>query len=267
MKYRKFSAEKYVLIVITATFVFQNAAYTVEAAAYDGDAEENKAGKWFMYWGAANLHADLKESEAKIDRELNQTLGRLISGWKKPVTLKDWSESFLLWDGHIGIGRELSPKWSWFLGTGGTAGTVRNAERYALPIPLRVEADFSRRLMFLVTGLDFYPWGKPRLECKPGGNKLIESLRATRPFAEIATSYTRLKTVADVDVRLFGALSLLKRYEETDYDLFHISPRVGLEAPLSKSNSILVQAGYLFFNQHPDEFNNFSLYVFHKHRF
>lgn len=239
----------------------------VSFTAYAGAAEQNEPNKWFMYWGAANIHPGLRESEARIDRELNDTLGKLIPGWKRPITLKDWSDSFLLWDGHVGIGRDLSPKWSWFAGTGGAAGTVKNNERYLLPVPLRVRMDFSRRAFFLVTGLDYYAWGKPGLRRESAPNKLLKSIRATRPFAEIAIGYTRLKTIADVTVELFGGLSLLKEYEEKDYDLFHISPRIGLETPLGKNDSIRVQAGYLFFNQHPDEFNSFCIYMFHKHKF
>jgi hypothetical protein len=219
-----------------------------------------------MYWGAANLHSDLKESEAKIDRELNGTLGMLIPTWKKPITLKDWSDEFRLWDAHVGVGRDLSPKWAWFLGTGGTTGTLKNDDPYVFPLPLRVQADFTRTLKFVVTGLNWYPWGKPHLQREPGGNRLLESLRATRPFLELATSYMRLKTVADVRVSTVGA-RLFKKYEECDYNLFHISPRVGIETPLGKKDSIAVEMGYLFFNRHPSEFNNFSIYVFHRHRF
>jgi len=39
------------------------------------------------------------------------------------------------------------------------------------------------------------------------------------------------------------------------------------EIPLGKNDSIKLQAGYLFFDQHQKDLNNWSYYILHSHKF
>jgi len=51
------------------------------------------------------------------------------------------------------------------------------------------------------------------------------------------------------------------------YDLFYLSPRVGVDIPLNDTDHVGLMFGYLFFLQHPDEYNAKSYYIMYKHRF
>ena len=50
-------------------------------------------------------------------------------------------------------------------------------------------------------------------------------------------------------------------------DSFYASPRVGIDIPVTQSDSISLAAGYLFFTSHQYEFNNWSFYTVYRHRF
>jgi len=238
-------------------------------AAESADApREEWANSWYFTWGFNNLHGELKESEAQIDRELNRVFGVLLPRWKKPITFGDWSDDFKLWDFHVGAARDLNRYLTWVMTVGGSAGTVANTERYMpLLIPIKMDMDFSRRLWFISTALDAYPLGKPMLDTSSVRSRIMRSVRAIRPLVEISTCYVRLTSIADVKCQVPLAGTIFKKYEETDYDLFYVSPRVGLECPITKRDSVVVSAGYNFFTTHGGEFDNWAVYMFHRHRF
>lgn len=224
--------------------------------------------QWFFFWGPANVHARLKESEAEINHKINDTAGRIVPGWNRPTTFKDWSDQFKLWDLHFGLGRDISPKWTWFVDTGGIIGSVKNRDSYWFyVVPLKTKIDFARDVWFLACGVEYYPWGKPRLDPSAGSRGLTRSLKSTKPFMELAAGHVHAKDTADVKLSIPKALITLKQHEELRHDANYISPRLGVEVPLDSNDSVTFEAGYLFFDEHPSDFNNISLYLLHHHRF
>ena len=235
-----------------------------EAAKDAGDAWENR---WFLKWGLANVHAGIKESESRIHDQLNVPFGLLIPGWDRPRTFKDLSNDFELYDLHLALGRDINAKWSWFADVGGIVGDVMNKTNYPLPVPLNIKVGFGRRIWFAAAGVDWYPWGKPVLERDPTRNAIMDALRSSRPFLEGAVGHVdaRESVAARLQIQHLP-LSLQvkeKLHEPTDY----ISPRIGVETPIGKNDSLILAAGYLFFDHHPSEINNLSIYVLHSHRF
>ncbi len=221
-----------------------------------------------MFWGPANVHAELKESEREINTQINDVYAPLIPQWDRPQTFRDWSNDWKLWDFHVGVGRDLGFKWSWFLDLGGIVGEVKNDNNYyPLGIPIKVKINFSRLLWFAATGVDYFPWGKPCLAKVQGHHGIVRSLLAARPYLEAAAGFVSVKEVADGKFSLRGTGLEIEQKQTTYHHVTYGSPRVGLEIPLGKKDSLALEAGYLFFTSHASDLNNLSLYVLHQHRF
>ena len=223
--------------------------------------------RWSIFWGLANVHARLQESESEINHQLNDTFGRIIPGWERPTTFKNWSNEFKLWDAHVGVGRDINEQWSWFVDVGGIIGTVRNNETYHIPIPLKADIDFSRLLWFAAAGVDYYPWGKPCLARSQAACMFLRCLAATKPFVELAAGHVDAKESADVKFSIPNTLARFKQRQDLHHEVNYISPRIGIETPLGKNDSVSLQAGYLFFDSHAIDFNNLSIYFLHHHKF
>ncbi len=221
---------------------------------------------WYLIVGPANVWPRLEESSSEIDRDINGLLGNLIPGYNKPTTFADWRDSVMLWDVHTGIGRSLSDKWAVFGTAGIIFGTINNEDSYLFPVPMDVDIKFHRKVWFLSAGVDYHPWGKARMLPENEGTALTRRLRGARPYFEAGIGYVNVYTVGQVkiSVPLFGDIGKIKHAEY--YDLFYLSPRVGVDIPITDRTTGSFQAGYLFFNRHPDEFNCLSLYFLVKHR-
>ena len=101
-------------------------------------AAQNLDESWFLLLGAMNYHAQLGESEQMVNREMNGIFGRVLPSWQEPITFKDWSRNWKLWDLYGGVGKDLGPRWSWQATAGAGVGAIPNGKRYRpLGIPLR----------------------------------------------------------------------------------------------------------------------------------
>ena len=195
---------------------------------------------------------------------LNNTLGNLLPRWERPTTFKDWCDDWRVWDLWGGYGRDINAYSSWTIYTGGGIGTIPNGKRYfPLGIPLRIDADFTRKSFLLGSSISYYPWGRP-VKSEPG---LVASLKAARPMAEFNVGYTYQISIGDVKASLPLAGNLLHIKDEKRYHLFWISPRIGMEVPLTAKDSLNVLAGYTVMHQHGPEYNGALLEFFVRHRF
>jgi hypothetical protein len=229
------------------------------------ESSESDESHWYFGYGPANVHAKLNTSEARINREINDTLGSVVPGWSPPRTFRDWNDEWRIWDMHFIVGRDLSSKLDGFLDFGASAGLVKNKDNYLLPIPFRTNIRFSRVMWFVSCGLNYYPWGKPELESNKSDNPILRSLLSAKPYIEGTVGYVSEDQAASVKMTS-GPCSLKIRktyYPRASY----VSPRIGLEIPVDDDDSIKIQAGYLFFDKYSDDCNNLSLYFFHQHRF
>jgi len=241
----------------------QQAGAESGSTARDKIVDDEWRNRWFFTWGPANVHARLKETEAEIDHRLNDTFGRIIPGWEKPKTFKDWNDDFLLWDFHTAFGRDINRYWLRFVDVGGVLGTVKNSEDYWFFVPLKAHIDFDRKVWFAAAGVDWYPWGKPVVS----NRKALLDIKATRPYFQLAAGHVHAQEGAKVKFSVRGLGPLITQDEIQMHDVNYISPRAGIETPIDDNDSVSVQAGYLFFDSHASDFNNLSVYFLHTHKF
>lgn len=219
--------------------------------------------KQFFFVGTSNYHILLRESEARIDRQLNDTFGLITPDWRNPRTFKDWSEEFLLWDLWFGYGRVLSKHFAWSIYTGGGLGTVPNEHTFhPLLMPVKFKVDFTRMSVLAGTSITWYPFGPPKKQ-----DGFWRNLAASRPMAEANIGYSHQVSIADVKLGLPIVGDAIHIRQKDKYDLLWTSPRLGFETPLTETTSLNILGGYLFFNEHSDEFNGGLLEFFIRHRF
>ena len=236
-----------------------------KAAAAPSSPEYEK--HWYLAVGTSNHHPKLGESEPQIDEQINGLFG-LIPGWKKPVTFEDWADDFKLWDATIGVGRDITPKTAWMAWTGGATATIKSKERYGL---LDTDIRFSRTTAFVTLQGYVYPFGKPDLEAQAvRGLKAstVTAIREVRPYLTLATGYLFVRAKGDVRVELPLAGRVFRQKQVDDHHLYMVSPKAGIEFPVSQHNTISLEGAYYFFGpDHEDEYNGMSYYVGFKHRF
>ncbi len=238
-----------------------------ECCGTGGETEDEWQNRWFVKWGLANVHARVQESDNEIDRQLNKPFSLLIPGWDRPSTFKNMSDNWGLFDAHLALGRDMGPKWSWFVDVGGIIGKQKNKENYLFPLPLNIRADFGRKLWFVAAGVDWYPWGKPVLERDPERCAVMNALRSSRPFLEAAVGFVDAFETATVRIKIQHLAPTLKVKQYLHHPTEYISPRIGVEIPFGQNDSAILAAGYLFFDRHETDFNNVSLYMMHSHKF
>lgn len=233
------------------------------------EAEPRSDQFWYLILGVANEWPRFKESDREIDRDINRRFGAVLPRWNEPDTFSDWRDEGKLWDLQIGLGRSLSKRWAAFGVVGGIMGKVRTRNGYfPLGLPIHVNTTFERKIWFLATGADYYPWGKAELPDKSARrNPVARRLFAARPYVEAATGYLNVYAVGQVKIELPLVDSIAKIKHAEYYDLFYVSPRVGVDIPLTENNQVSFMTGYLFYNRHPDEFNGASFFITLKHRF
>jgi hypothetical protein len=115
--------------------------------------------------------------------------------------------------------------------------------------------------------MDFYPLAKPPDPCLKTGNRVLSSIMSSRPFIKLALGYAH--TVGTGKVRV-GIPKTPLYYKESLIvvdDFIYLSPRIGLEVPITANDSILLDAGYLFVPHPNDEYNGLSYYFAHRHKF
>lgn len=263
---------------LAGAVTFFCAALVVEGPAWCQEAPDTAAAEesaetfvpqWQIFFAAANVQPKLDESEGKIDRLINNGIGRLFPRWDEPTTFKDWQHDMKLWDFQIGVGRDISPKLTWYVSAGGTYGLQPNNDWYFLYVlPVDVEVDFERSLWFIGTGIDYYFLGRPELApAEEGKGYLSRMFSGTRPYLEAATGYVNIKCSANTNFNLPFKDGFIHYQDKARYDLIYVSPRIGVEMPVSQKDSVALAVGPLFFTSHTEEFNNVSIYTVYRHKF
>lgn len=223
--------------------------------------------RWQIFFGAVNLWPLLEESEGKVDKLMNDGLGRLFPRWEEPRTFKDWRDDVMLWEFQMGVSRDINPNWSWYWAFGGVYGYQPNEKQYyPLGIPLKIGVEFERKVLFTSTGLNYYPWGKPELPVG-AGHAILPRLRAAKPYAELFVTYVDLIGRADVTFQLPEIGKFAHYQDKARYDLIGIGPRLGVDIPLTEKDSLSFAVNPIIFTSHQREFDNISLAAFVRHRF
>ncbi len=222
-------------------------------AADDEEAWENR---WFWFVCSTNYHNRLKTSEQQIDRQINGLFGAVFPRWEGVTTFQDWRDEWLVWDLSAGIGRDINPHLAWTVyGVAGT-GVIRNREDYHLLLaPVGMKEYFTRTSLSLGASLRWWPWERAHRD-GPGFWSIVKGIR---PVTEMNIGYSREISKAEVraSVPIVGDVLHIKQVET--YNLGWLSPRAGIEIPLSDKYSINVLGGYLWFNNAQNDFDGWML--------
>jgi len=215
---------------------------------------------WYGAIGGSNYHPKLKDSEAQIDQQINGLFG-ILPGWSEPVTFRDWERNFYLWDMCFGIGRDISPRTSWMVWTGGATGTMESKEHV---FPFETDIRFTRTTSFLTLQGYFYPLGKPEVDQPKYGLYLKEA----KPYVSVATGWSFIRAKGDVRFEIEEIGRLLRIKQVYYHHMYQVSPRLGIEIPLGKNNSFTAEGMYYFFGpHHADEYNGPAASLCFKHQF
>ncbi len=224
-------------------------------------------GNWYVGIGATNYHPGLRESEAQIDRQLNRLFGWLPC-WKRPTTFADWRDKFVLWDLTIGAGRDITPRTTLMVWTGGMSGTIKNKERYG---PIATDIRFTRTSFFVIPEFFYYPRGKVDYSAAAdaqGWDRVRAALAGTKPYMAVAAGYSFVRAEADVKFKTPILGTILRQSQSEDHHMYTISPRLGVEMPVGKNTSVAPVVMYLFNGpRHGDEYNGPALSFSIRRRF
>ena len=223
---------------------------------------------WFVGFGGTNFRSPLNESEGKIDAQINGIFGKVLPNWQKPTTFGDWSKNTMLWDVNVVVGRDMSRRTSLALLVGGATGKIPNHDSYG---PLATDIKFTRFTAFASLVGSFYPWGKPVFEPTSDGfgNKFKSAFRQSKPYVSLGMGYVYMDARADVRLKApgLGLGQIFRQQDINKQNMFQISPRLGLELPVSENNSIILEGAYYKFHQHDDEYSAPAWSVGFRHRF
>ena len=219
--------------------------------------------KWFVFFGLVNAYPKL-ESEKLVDKYFNPAMRLLAPGFDDVRTISDLRDDHLIWPPTIGVGRTLTKRWAILMQGGYSAGKVRTKAVDAswLLFPLATDFEIYRSALYVGIGLDYFPFGMPIQKDYAGWG---ERLRAARPALGVRVTLTHASFKAKIKVG-FRPLGNLVNLELRDsWTLPSINTNVGLDIPLSKRNTISLNAGVNFFFDEKEDFEGTAFTITWKH--
>jgi hypothetical protein len=219
--------------------------------------QEEAAFKWQALVGIATYFSKLDESESEI-KQLNRFAGLLLPSWESPTTFSDWRDDGLLDDIYIGFGRRVGSHCVAYGLLGGGTATIKNHDRHmSLFGPLRTKVDFSRSEIFTEVGIDCYPWGATNLVRSHNGlfGRVWDSLAQSKVYLEMAGGFSFQTAGVRVEVQDLVHILQFKYAEEESFSLPYMSPRIGMDTPITKRVDLSSSVGYTFCGAHARECN------------
>jgi len=225
-------------------------------SAKTSDEEKEWENRWFWFVCSTNYHNRLTTSERQIDKQINGLFGTIFPNWEGVTTFQDWRDNWFMWDLSAGVGRDINPHLAWTVyGVAGT-GTIRNRDDYhLLLVPVGMKVNFIRTSLSLGASLRWWPWERAHRD----GKGLWSIIKGVRPVTEMNVGYSREISTADVRASVPVVGDLLHIKQTQTYNLGWLSPRAGIEIPLSDKYSINVLGGYLWFNNAQNDFDGWML--------
>lgn len=228
-------------------------------------APEPLPSKWFFKIAAVNVYPKM-ESEKPIETLFNPAMRLLAPGFDDVRTVGGLRDKGRLWPPHLGFGRVLSDHWVLSFQAGYTVGKVRtkanDASRFRLP--LHTDFEIQRGALFAGASLDFYPFTTPDRKKFHG---LVERLRAARPMVGLSLTWTYATYNAKIKVGFKPLPNIVNLELEDAWTIPSISPRVGLDVPLTPRTQIGFDAGYNFFADEKQDFEGPSYTIAWKYFF
>lgn len=217
------------------------------------------ARNWYFFIAAVNVYPALK-SEELINKTLEPVLRTLSPGHDGLYTVSDLRDDHGLWPPHIGLGRNLSDKWSIFFETGYTAGKVRtkNDRRSIFLLPLHTDFEIYRSALFAGVGLDFFPWGMAE---QREYNGIRDRLSNIRPFLGTRLTWTHATFRAKAKVGLVPLPNFVNIELGDAWSLPSATLVGGFDLPLSKDTTLTVNGGYNYFWEQASDFEGYAFTI------
>lgn len=214
---------------------------------------------WYYFIAAVNVYPRL-ESEDLIHHLLEPVLEGLSPGHPGVYTISDLRDDHLLWPPHLGLGVNLSPRWSAFLEAGYTSGKVRTKldRTSILLLPLHTDFEIQRGALFAGAGLDFYPWGMaPQQEYHGWRDRLTQA----RPFLGSRLTWTRATYDAKVKLGLKPFPNFVNLRFSDAWTVPSVTFVAGVDVPLSRDTTLTFNGGYNFFWKQDYDFEGYAFTV------
>lgn len=214
---------------------------------------------WYFFVAAVNVYPAL-ESEDLIHGVLEPVLRGLSPGHPGVYTVGDLRDDHGLWPPHVGVGVNLSRRWSAFFEAGYTEGKLRTLlDRPSIVgLPLHTDFELKRGALFGGLGLDFYPWGMPEQREYDG---FRDRLAGTRPFMGTRLTWTYATYRVKVKMGLKPLPNFVNLELSDAWCLPSATYVAGVEFPLSRDTTLSMSAGYNQFWDREFDFEGFAFTV------
>lgn len=185
--------------------------------------------QWYFIVGMNQLYPSLDESEASLD--LLQMVGI------DPRSFKDMKDEGTLIDVWVQVGRDINEKWTWLVSTGGAYKEIKNHYEFAC---IDLDVDLVRGEFFVTPEIRYHPFGKPNLELdqdtkRSFAKQVKDSITHARPWVGLAAGITYEKAKGSAVVSGPFGHSLTLQSEDHDHIFAQISPRAGIDFPLTET--------------------------------
>jgi hypothetical protein len=217
------------------------------------DSQEEAPRRWFVLVGLVNVYPRL-EREQLIEDLLDPAIRTLAPGYRGSKTFTDMRDDHLLWPPQIAVGRILSDHFALSIHGGYSAGAVRTKKdnpSILLGVPLYSNVSIRRYATYVGIDLDYYPWGM--VATKDYAN-WGERLRGIRPTLGARHTWTWAGFDADIRLGLWPFKEAVKVKLSDKWALPNITLVAGLDVPLNKRSTIILNAGYSFFWKEKQDF-------------
>ena len=247
-----------------ATETTADAVSATEETSVDEETKESIR-RWYIMLGGANAHPKLK-SEDLIREYFDPIMNHLAPGHGDVLTVGDLRDLYLLWTPFVAIGYNFNDKWSAFWQMGYASGKVRTKETTPsiLLLPLHTDFEIKRGAFYTGVGLDYFPWGMPKLDRH---DSFKARLKASRPYIGARATYTYAMYEAKVKIGFKPFRDIISLKLEDAWGIPSYGPVIGLDIPLTENSALSMNASYNWFTSEQDDFNGPAYTVVWKHLF
>ncbi len=191
-----------------------------------------------------NLYPKLEDEEL-ISRFFDAPMGAVTFGYRNVKTFGDTRDDSMMWAPQIGLGKDISDRWTVMFMVGYSAGRVRTKGTYlsVLLLPLHVDFEMTRGGVYAVLGADYYPFGMPERRVYSG---LWNRLRAAKPVMGARVSWAYNTFDAKIKVGPYPFPNIINTKLSMGWSIQNFYPNIGVEIPTGKRSTIAFTGSYNF---------------------
>jgi hypothetical protein len=236
-----------------------------EAVPADAISEDMAPRKWNVLFSLVNIYPAL-ESESLVKDIYDPLMRILAPGYDNVYTVGDLRDDHVLLAPHIGIGYSITPRWSFCMQGGYSAGTLVSEDTWPsrLLLPLHSHVAITRGGYYVTAGFDFWPLKQVEQKKYAGWG---ERVRGIRPMIGARYNLNYATFDAKVKIRFKPLPNLIDVKISEAYMLTGIIVNAGFDMPITAYSHMTFEADYNFFQSHEEDFNGPAITIGIKHYF